>query len=154
MVVGEYTSLVERWFQDIFTKGNLSVLDDIVAHDFIAHAQGEDDATCGREAFKAWLCWYQTTFTDAEWTIHDVIESTDKVVVRYSGRTIYRGGLLGIPSSNQRVLETGIAIFRIMDGKFQEMWCEMSDLQVMQQLRAFPVPKQNRNKRECESVAC
>ncbi len=153
MVDCEHTSLVESWFQDIFTKGNLKILDNLVAPDFIAHAQGREMATCDREAYKAWLCWYRTTFTDAEWTIHDVITSADKVVVRYSGWTTYRGGLVGIPSSDQRVLETGILIFRIVDGKIQELWCEMSDLQVMQQLQAFTVSQQKREKQWYESVA-
>lgn len=146
MVVSEDRAIIECWFQDIFTRGKLSVLDDIIAADFIAHAQGGDattSATCGREAFKAWLCWYRATFTDANWTIHDVIAATDKVVVRYSGWITYRGGLLNIPSTNQRVLETGITIFRIQDGKIQEMWCEMSDLYVMQQLGAFPTVREN-----------
>jgi predicted ester cyclase len=60
-------------------------------------------------------------------------------VARYSGTTTYRGGLLDIPSKNQRVVETGILIFRIEDGKVKEIWSEMSDLQVVQQLGAFPL---------------
>lgn len=78
------------------------------------------------------------SFTDAEWTIHDIIEEGDKVVARYSGRTTYKGGLLDIPARDQRVVESGILIFRISNGKVQELWSEMSDLQVVQQLGAFP----------------
>jgi predicted ester cyclase len=55
----------------------------------------------------------------------------------------YRGGLLGIPSEGQRVLETGILILRVEDGLLKEVWSEMSDLQVMMQLGAFPPPKQD-----------
>ena len=61
-------------------------------------------------------------------------------MARYSGTTTYRRGLLGIPSKNQRVLETGILIYTIEGGKVKEVWSEMSDLQVVQQLGAFPVP--------------
>lgn len=140
MLVAEPETLVKYWFEDIYTQGNLDLLDDLVAPDFIAHAQCGDGATCGREAFKVWLRWYRATFTDAEWTIHDVISSGDKVVVRYSGWTTYRGGLLDIPSTNQRVLKTGIIIYHIKEGKVQEIWSEMNDVQVMQQLNAFSLP--------------
>ena len=63
-------------------------------------------------------------------------------MARYSGWATYRGGLLDIPSANQRVRETGILIYRIEGGKVAAIWSEMSDLQVVMQLGAFPVPGQ------------
>ena len=76
-------------------------------------------------------------------TVHDVISEDAKAVARNSGWVTYRGGLLGIPSEGQRVLETGILILRIEDGLVQELWSEMSDLQVVMQLGAFPPPGQD-----------
>lgn len=135
----ESARIVRLWFEDIFTRGDLSMVDDIVAADFVAHGPGDHPGSHGAEAFKDWLRWYRTTFTDPEWTVHDVITAGDKIVARYSGTTTYRGGLLDIPSKNQRVVETGILIYRIEDGKVKEIWSEMSDLQVVQQLGAFPL---------------
>jgi predicted ester cyclase len=80
--------------------------------------------------------------TEREWTVHDVISEGEKGVARNSGWVTYRGGLLGIPSESQRVLETGILILRIRDGLVQELWSEMSDLQLVMQLGAFPLPAQ------------
>ncbi len=91
-------------------------------------------------AFKDWLRWYRATFTDPEWTVQEVSVAGDKVVASYSGKFAYRGGLLDIPSTDQRVTESGILIFRIEGGKVKELWSEMSDLQVVQQLGAVPVP--------------
>ena len=139
----EGTRIVRRWFEDIFTRGDLSVVDEVVAEDLVTHGQGDDPGSRGVEAFKDWLRWYRVTFTDPEWTVHDVIVAGDKIVARYSGKTTYRGGLLDIPSTNQRVTESGILIYRIEDGKVKELWSEMSDLQVMQQLGAFPAPEEN-----------
>jgi hypothetical protein len=53
--------------------------------------------------------------------------------------------LLDIPSSDQRVLESEILIFRVEKGLVRELWSEMSDLQVVMQLGAFPVPDQDEN---------
>ncbi len=116
------------------------MVDEVVAEDFVTHGQGDDPGHRGAEAFKEWLRWYRATFTDPESTVHDVIIAGDKIVARYSGKTTYRGGLLDIPPTDRRVTESGILIYRIEDGKVKELWSEMSDLQVMQQLGAFPVP--------------
>lgn len=113
-------------------------MDSLVAPDFVAHGQGGSEATRGREAFREWLRWYTSAFTEREWTVHDVVSEGEKVVARNSGWATYRGGLLGIPSENQRVLETGILILRVRDGLVQEVWSEMSDLQLVMQLGAFP----------------
>ncbi len=103
-------------------------MDDLVAQDFLAHGQGGSEGTRGREAFREWLRWYTSAFTEREWTVHDVTSEGEKVVARNPGWVTYRGGLLGIPSEGQRVLETGILILRVEDGLMQELWSEMSDL--------------------------
>ena len=78
------------------------------------------------------------------WAVHDVISEGDRAVARFSGWATYRGGLLDIPSENQRVVETGILILRVKDGLVRELWSEMSDLQLMMQLGAFPQPGQGK----------
>ena len=136
----ETQKLVARWFGDVFTRGDEDAVDEIVSADLVAHAPGDSRPVRCAEHFKAWLRWYREAFTDAEWNVHDVISAGDKIVARYSGRVTYRGGLLGIPSTGQRVTESGILIFRVEGGKVREIWPEMSDLQVVMQLGALPTP--------------
>ena len=141
MPTREHVGLVERWFEDLFTRGDLDAVNELVAPDFVAHGQGGMEDSHGRETFREWLRWYLAAFVDREWTVYEVISEGDKVVARYSGRAMYKGGLLDIPSEDQRVLETGILILRVEDGIVRELWSEMSDLQVVMQLSAFPVPE-------------
>ncbi len=136
-------SIVERWFEDLFTQGDLNAVDGLVAHDFVAHGQGGMEDAHGRETFREWLRWYLSAFADREWAVHDIISEEDKAVARYSGWATYRGGLLDIPSTDQRVLETGILILRVEDGVVKEIWSEMSDLQIVMQLGAFPAPERD-----------
>ena len=142
MPTDEHEHIVGRWFDDLFTRGDLDAVDSLVAPDFVAHGQGGTEATRGREAFRGWLRWYTSAFTEREWAVYDVISEGEKVVARNSGWATYRGGLLGIPSEGQRVLETGILILRVESGLVQELWSEMSDLQLVMQLGAFPQPGQ------------
>ena len=145
--MGLYENIVQRWFEDLFTRGDLSAVEELVTADFVAYGTGGDGRTIetrGPGAFRERLRWYLSAFKDREWTVHDTISEGDKVVARYSGKATYRGGLLDIPSGKQRVRETGILIYRIEGGKVAAIWSEMSDLQVMMQLGAFPVPEQQR----------
>ena len=116
----------------------MDAVEGLVAPDFVAHGQGGMEDTHGRERFREWLRWYTSAFADREWAVHDVLSEGDKVVARYSGWATYRGGLLDIPSTDQRVLETGILILRVEGGVVREVWSEMSDLQLVMQLGAFP----------------
>lgn len=143
--MGLHENIVERWFEDLFTRGDLTAVEELVTADFASYGTGGDGRTIenrGSDAFREWLRWYLSAFSDREWTVHEVISEGNKVVARYSGWATYRGGLLDIPSDNQRVRETGILIYRIEGGKVAAIWSEMSDLQVVMQLGAFPVSEQ------------
>lgn len=129
-----YKEIVQKWFSGVFTDGSQQAVDEICDVDMIVYSQGHDEGFKGSNKFKSWLDWYCTSFVDREWFVHDIIEQGDKVVARYSGYSTYKGGLLDIPSEDQRIKETGILILRIEDEKIKELWCEMSDLQVIQQL--------------------
>ena len=141
MPAREHVNIAERWFEDLFTRGDLDTVEDLVAQDFVAHGQGGMDDVHGRETFRGWLRWYTSAFVDREWTVHDILSEGDKAVARCSGRATYKGGLLGIPSRDQRVLETSILILRVEGGMVKEIWSEMSDLQLVMQLGACPVPE-------------
>lgn len=128
-------ALVERWFGEVFTQGRADTVDEITTEDFVSHVPGHDFN--GHDEFNEFMKWYRQVFVDDQWEIDDFFESTDKAVVRYTGRATYKGGWLDIPSADQRIIETGIMIVRFEGGRIKEMWCEMSDLHVMHQLRPF-----------------
>jgi predicted ester cyclase len=136
VVASESRGIVERWFSDLFGRGDLSVVNDLAADDLVVYDAKGMVVAASREQFVSWLRWYLATFTDGEWRIHDVISENDKLAVRYSGETIYRGGLLDIPTRNQRVTEMGMLIFRIEENKVRELWTALCDLEVVVSLGA------------------
>lgn len=134
MPAEEKASIVKKWFEEVFTIGDPNAVDRLAVKDIIIHSQGHDEGSVGTENFKNWLSWYCESFVDRTWSVHDTIEEGNKIVARYTGYSTYKGGLLEIPSNDQKVKETGIIIFLIEKGEITEQWCEMSDLQVVQQL--------------------
>ena len=135
MISEEKKKVVERWFFEFFTKGYVNVIDDVTTDEFIYHGAG-GDAT--RQKLKDFMGWYRTCFQDDEWELHDFIEQDHKLVVRYTGHSTYKGGWFNIPSSNQRIKETGIMIYHFKGNKVNELWCELSDTNVLYQLDALP----------------
>jgi predicted ester cyclase len=130
------TEIARAWFAMCRT-GDEQRLADLVTDDFVAHGPGGsgDLAT-----FTTWLRWYPVAFADQQSVIEDVITGGDRLVVRYTVRSTYRGGYLGLPPGGQPVRETGIIIFRVAGGRVAESWFEGNDLEVAQQIGGRIIP--------------
>jgi len=124
------TEIARAWFAMCRT-GDEKRLTDLVTENFVAHGPGGSGDLA---AFTTWLRWYPAAFADQEPVLEDVIVSGDRLVVRYTIRSTYRGGYLDLPPDDQRVRETGIIIFRLAGGKVAESWFEGNDLEVAQQI--------------------
>ena len=122
--------IAQKWFEMCRT-GDASDLDDLVTDDYVAHGPG---GTGDRATLADWLHWYPTAFAEQRPALEDVIASGDRIVVRYSVRSTYRGGYLDLPPRDQEVQETGIIIFRLAGERIAETWMEGNDLEVAQQL--------------------
>ena len=122
--------LVLAWFEMCRT-GDESRLGELATETFVGHGPG---GTTDRAGFVAWLRWYPTTFADQRTVVEDVIEGADRVVVRYTTRSTYRGGFLDLPAHDQPVRETGIIVFRVAGGRIAETWFAGNDLELAQQL--------------------
>jgi predicted ester cyclase len=122
--------IARAWF-DMCKTGDEKRLAELATDDYIAHGPG---GTGDRDTFLDWLRWYSVAFAEQLPTLEDVIESGDKMVVRYTVRSTYHGGYLDLPAGNQPVTETGIIIFRLAGDRVAETWFEGNDLEVAQQL--------------------
>jgi predicted ester cyclase len=124
------SEIARAWFEMCRT-GDSDRLTELVTGDYLAHGPG---GTGDLDVFTEWLQWYPATFGDQRPALEDVIASGDRVVVRYTVRSTYRGGYLELPPRDQDVRETGIIIFRLAGDRIAETWFEGNDLEVAQQL--------------------
>ena len=122
--------IAETWFEMCRT-GDETRLFELTTDGYMAHGPG---GSGDRATFAEWLRWYPTAFADQRPVLEDLIAAGDRIVVRYTVRSTYRGGYLDLPARGQAVRETGIMIFRLAGGKVAETWFEGNDLEVAQQL--------------------
>ena len=130
--------IIERNLAKIWHKGNLDVVDEIVATNYVRHLSGGQDVR-GREGYKKFVKGYMTPFPDLRFTMDIMISKGDYVVVYYRGTATHTGEGIG-PPTGKKVTFTAIVIHRLAGGKMAECWQENDSLSFMQQLGHKLVP--------------
>ena len=125
---------MERFTTEAWNGGNLDVIDELFAPDYVGHDAPRPEPVRGREGMKDFLRMYHHAFSDAEITLDDVIVSGDRVVTRWTGRGTHDGDLMGIPPTGASVVFTGIRIFRVQDGRIVEGWVDWDTFGLLRQL--------------------
>lgn len=135
-------AIPRRVFEEVFNKENLSLVDELFATNFVQHVSvGGTQGIMDREGFKQSVIMLRNAF-HSRVTIEDEIAEGDKVVIRWTAYGTHTGQYLGIPATGRSVTYTGIGIARIADGKIVELWVNVDQLGLMQQLGVIPPPGQ------------
>lgn len=136
----ENKAVSRRVIEESFNQGNLAVIDELVAADYVDHNLPPGFPE-GREGFKQLVAMYRAAFPDVQMTVEDVFAEGDKVAFRWTAIGTHQGELMGIPATNKQVTVTGIEIDRLVDGKIVEHWAEFDQMGMMQQLGVIPSPE-------------
>jgi steroid delta-isomerase-like uncharacterized protein len=126
--------LVNRFTDEAWNGGNLDLIDELFATDYVGHDAPRPDPVRGPEGMKDFLRMYHHAFSDAHITLDDVIVQDDKVVTRWTGRGTHDGDLMGMPPTGKAVEFVGIRIFRVAEGKIAEGWVVWDTFGLMRQL--------------------
>lgn len=141
MPVDENKALVRRSSEELWSKGNVAVIDELFATNYVLHAP-PPGVTPDREGYKQFVRMHHVVFPDFRNTVEDVIAEGDKVALRWTWSGTHKGEYMGIASTGKQVTVAGISILRIEGGKIVEEWDEVDMLGLMQQLGVVPPPGQ------------
>ncbi len=139
MSVEENKAIELRFFEEVVNKGNLAVIDELVAANFVDHSAPPGIAS-DREGYKQFFAMTHSAFPDFHSTLEDMFAEGDKVVLRFTARGTHKGEWMGIAPTGKQVTRPGIAIHRITGGKIVEDWVSMDMLGALQQLGVVPPP--------------
>ena len=131
--------IVKQLFEEPW-KGNMDVIDEYIAPNYIGHDPSEPDAIHGREGFRAFVQKYLTAFPDGQMTVEDQLLEGDKVATRWTGRGKQTGEIPGIPPTGKQVTITRLTISRLEGGLVIEDWTTWDTLGMLVQLGAVPAP--------------
>jgi steroid delta-isomerase-like uncharacterized protein len=133
-------ALIGRFVEEIFNRGNLSMVDEVFASDFVDHEQLPPGIPNNREGVYVLTGMLRSAFPDFKATIDDIVAESDKVVIRMTWSGTHKGEFMGIPATGKRVSFGVIDIMRIAGGKLVEHWGQTDTMGMMQQLGAIPAP--------------
>ncbi|HEX6710702.1 MAG TPA: ester cyclase [Rubrobacter sp.] len=140
MSAEENKAVVRRFLDEVFGGGNLELVDEIFAPDYVLHDPAIPGEVSGTEGIKQYVSMYRGAYPDTHFTIEDQIAEGDHVVTRWKGQGTHRGELMGIPPTERLVTVTGVEVDRVSGGKIEETWVNYDALGMMQQLGAIPTP--------------
>jgi predicted ester cyclase len=135
-------ALARRIIEEIISRGNMSVADEVVALDYVGHPT-PPGVPAGREGLKLVVTMYRNAFPDLKTTIHDIIAEGDKVVIHMTHSATHKGEFMGIPPTGKSVSFGEISILRFAEGKNVEFWGQTDNMGMMQQLGVIPAPGQS-----------
>jgi steroid delta-isomerase-like uncharacterized protein len=133
--------IMRRALEEVVNKGNLELVDELVAPNFVDHTPFPG-LPPDREGIRQTIRMLREAFPDIQVTNEDMIAEGDKVVSRQVTRGTHKGEFMGVPATDKEVAWTGILIFRIIDSKIVDQWLEQDAMGLMQQLGAAPEPGQ------------
>jgi len=130
-------ALVRRFYEEI-DKGNISILDELLAADYVDHSPPPFPGLApGREGVKQSFRLFQQA-TPGSHRIEDQIAEGDKVVTRLTSTGQHEGDLPGAPRTGNEMKMTSITIHRIANGKLVEKWSEKDMIGLLQQIGVMP----------------
>jgi ketosteroid isomerase-like protein len=130
-------ALVRRFYEEI-DKGNISILDELLAADYVDHSPPPFPGLApGREGVKQSFRLFQQA-TPGSHRIEDQIAEGDKVVTRLTSTGKHEGDLPGAPRTGNEMKMTSITIHRIANGKLVEKWSEKDMIGLLQQIGVMP----------------
>ena len=129
-----------RTFEEIFNQGNLAIVDDLVAPDFLNHEVPPGMNNRGAESTRQVVTMLRTAFPDLHFTIEDVVAEGDTVAGRVTMSGTHLGPFQGIPPTGRSFQQAHMHFVRFRDGKAIEHRAVRDDLGMMRQLGVIPTP--------------
>jgi predicted ester cyclase len=134
------TALLRRFIEEGFTKGNLAVVDEIIAPDYKEHQYVAPNHPDGPEGVKRLIQDCRRLISGFHLTIQDLVADGDTVWVRMIGQGTHGGEFMGRPPTGKEVAVAVIDICRFEDGKMVEHWGVPDRFHLMVQLGFVPMP--------------
>jgi steroid delta-isomerase-like uncharacterized protein len=124
-------ALAKRAFEELLSQGRFDLAEQLYAKDFVNHGLHRDISLQeDQEALKGW----HQAFPDIAIVPMKLIAEGDLVVVYWIARGTNTGTGNGLPATGKQVEQSGITIWRIVNGKIKEEWSAFDQLSLMQQL--------------------
>lgn len=139
MEIGENRRVVERYFDELWNRGNLAVADEIIAADFSAPMPPPNHPLHGPGDVKEFVAADRLGYPDLGFSIDETVAEADKVVARWTMRGTHLGTWKVFAPTGRSIAFSGITIFTVKGGRIHSFQVVSDALGVLQQLGVVTV---------------
>ena len=129
----EAQALVEK-DQKIWNEGNMALVDEIIAPDYLQRSTSNSEDLVGIDAFKEMLTNVRTQFPDFNITVEELIVKDDRIVWRWIMTGTNTGTASDIPPTGKKMQCEGVGILHVVDEKIVERLIYYNEASMLGQL--------------------
>ncbi|WP_222863719.1 ester cyclase [Natronococcus pandeyae] len=135
----ENKEIARTYAQEVISEGNLALIDELFADDYVEYNSALPEPIQGPEGVKEYVTTLRSAVPDIDCVVEDLIAEGDMVVRRDQATGTHEGGFMGVEATGKAVVE-GHHIHRIEDGQFVESWAQNDVMGLLMQLGAVEPP--------------
>jgi predicted ester cyclase len=136
MSVEQNKENVRRLVEELYNKGNPSVLPELLAPSYVNHAN--PDAKGVEGITQSWAI-YHKAFPDLHATVDNLVAEGDMVAGFFTMTGTFKGEMMGSAPNGKHFTQSGCVLSRHQGNKQVEAWTYWDLLSMLQQL-GIPVP--------------
>ena len=125
--------VVRRLVDEAQSKGNIDVVDELLADDFVDHSPFPGMPPT-REGVKALFGYLRSAFPDLQVTISEQIAESDKVVTRKTFLGTHGGEFMGVAATGRSISFEVIDILTLTEGRIAEHRVVFDSANIQRQL--------------------
>lgn len=142
MSIDENRTVSRRLLDEVWNRGNLAVVDELVGSEYVGHdVYTPGGAFYGPEGLKEHFAVLRSAIPDAHIAIEDVLAEGDRTVARFTLSGTHSGSLMGIPPTGRSVRFSALLLSRFAYGRIVEEWGIAELLSLLQQIGTLPTPE-------------
>jgi steroid delta-isomerase-like uncharacterized protein len=133
------TGLIKRFYEEVLSGGDLSLIDELTTDDLVDHEEGLPGQPPGTEGVKFFVNAMREAFPDIKpKSVEPTLADGDLEAASTILTGTHRGELMGVAATGKTVEFESLDIIRVDDGKVAEHWGVTDVMSLMQQLGAVP----------------
>ncbi|OGO41830.1 MAG: hypothetical protein A2137_06330 [Chloroflexi bacterium RBG_16_58_8] len=129
---------VRRHVEEVWNKGNLDIIPELISPKYVAHPLTGDEVK-GTDGFKQLVTTMRTAVPDLHITIDSMVAEGDTVAARYTYTGTFTGEIPGYKPTGKKFKWTDALFHRFEGGKQVEAWTFADSLVRSRQL-GIPIP--------------
>jgi steroid delta-isomerase-like uncharacterized protein len=131
--------LMQRFYDEVVNEGNLHVIDELFAEDFVEHEEFPGIPPT-REGVKQFFAMFRAAFPDVTCEVEHLVAEGVFVSAHARFHGTHQGEFMGVPASGRPIAVHAFDLVRFVDGIATAHWGVFDAMTLMQQIGAIEPP--------------